>query len=128
MLTSWQGIDVLNNKGKRVYRLLGADIMYYGKPPRAGETLCFQIEILNYMSFGEIKIFNFQYDCRVNGELRLSVRNAQAGFFTYAEIASSGGVLWKPELAEFTENPKLDPPVINCKKHCFNDSENPSTF
>ena len=122
-LTSWQGIDILNNKGKRVYRLLGADIMYYGKPPRAGETLCFQIEILNYMSFGEIKIFNFQYDCRVNGELRLSVRNAQAGFFTYEEIASSGGVLWKPEEAEFTNNPRLDPPVINCKKNYFNDDE-----
>ena len=123
MLTSWHGIDILNNKGKRVYRLLGADIMYYGKPPRVGETLCFQIEILNYVSFGEIKIFNFQYDCRVNGELRLSVRNAQAGFFTYDEIASSGGVLWTPEEAEFTKTPRLYEPSVICKKSSFNDEE-----
>ncbi len=123
MLTSWHGIDILNNKGKRVYRLLGADIMYYGKPPRVGETLCFQIEILNYVSFGEIKIFNFQYDCRVNGELRLSVRHAQAGFFTYDEIASSGGVLWTPEEAEFTKTPQLYEPSVICKKSSFNDEE-----
>jgi acyl transferase domain-containing protein/3-hydroxymyristoyl/3-hydroxydecanoyl-(acyl carrier protein) dehydratase len=123
MLTSWQGIDVLNNKGNRVYRLLGAEGMYYGKPPKIGDTLCFQIEILNYVTFGEIKIFNFQYDCRVNGELRLSARNAQAGFFTYDEIANSGGVLWSPEKAEFTENPRLDPPVVLCKKSSFNDDE-----
>ncbi|MDY6821517.1 MAG: beta-ketoacyl synthase N-terminal-like domain-containing protein [Deferribacterota bacterium] len=123
MLTSWQGIDILNNKGNRVYRLLGADVMYYGKAPKVGDTLCFQIEILNYISFGEIKMFNFQYDCRIDNELILSVRNAQAGFFTYAELESSGGVIWNPEEAEFTPNPRLDPPVVKCTKNKFSDDD-----
>jgi len=53
----------------------------------------------------------------------LSVRHAQAGFFTYDEIASSGGVLWTPEKAEFTKNPRLDTPSFISKKRSFNDDE-----
>ena len=122
MLISWLGID-FHNKGKRVYRLLGAEIMYCGFPPKVGETLCYQIEVESHAKFGDVRIFFFRYDCRVNGDLRMSVRHASAGFFTYEEIASSGGVLWKPEEAEFTNKPILDIPPVICKRASFSDEQ-----
>ena len=83
-LVSYLGAD-FKNKGKRVYRLLGCDLVYYGEPPRVGDTLCYQIHVDGHANIGETRIFFFHYDCRINGELRLSVRNAQAGFFSDKE-------------------------------------------
>ncbi len=119
-LISYLGIDFFN-KGERVYRLLGCDLMYYGSPPKVGETLCYQIHIDGHANMGDTRIFFFRYDCRINGELRLSVRNAQAGFFTYDQLKQSGGVLWEPETAEHKpdDEARVDPPYAVCKHNKF---------
>jgi acyl transferase domain-containing protein/3-hydroxymyristoyl/3-hydroxydecanoyl-(acyl carrier protein) dehydratase len=119
-LISYLGAD-FQNKGKRVYRLLGCDLMYYGDPPRVGDTLCYQIHVDGHANIGETRIFFFHYDCRINGELRLSVRNAQAGFFSDSELANSGGVLWDPCTGEHKPDSqaKVEPPVVVCSRKDF---------
>ncbi|SDM43093.1 type I polyketide synthase [Allokutzneria albata] len=96
LLISWLGADLVG--GDRVYRLLGCDLTLHGAPPAPGETLHYEIHV-----DGDARVFSFYYDCFVNGELRMSVRNGQAGFFTDEELRSSEGVLWNPGSTVGTE-------------------------
>src|SRR5262249_19308730 len=97
-LVSWLGAD-FENKGERVYRLLGCEATFHGSLPKPGETLTYDIHIDGFSRHGAVQLFSFHYDCKVEGQLRLSVRNGRAGFFTYEELASSRGVMWNPESA-----------------------------
>lgn len=94
LLISWLGAD-LHNRGERVYRLLGCEITYHASPPHPGETLTFDISIDGHAEHGGVRLFQFHYDCHVDGMPRLSVRNGQAGFFTDAELRDTVGVLWE---------------------------------
>jgi len=107
LLISWLGVDLLN-RGERVYRLLGCDVTFHGPLPRPGETLKFEIGIDGHARQGEVRLFFFHYDCHVDGQLRLSMRNGQAGFFTDAELADTGGVLWDAA-QEHIDDPAPDP-------------------
>ncbi len=109
LLISWLGVDLLN-QSERVYRLLGCELTYHGELPRAGDTLVYDIHIDGHANQGPIRLFFFHYDCRVNGELRLSVRHGQAGFFTDAELADSGGILWSPDDSAPAADARLDAP------------------
>lgn len=93
LLVSWMGIDALN-RSDRVYRLLGCEAEIKGPLPKGGDTLQFDIHIDGHAQLGDIRMFFFRSDLRVNGEVRLSVRHGQAGFFTDAELAASDGVIW----------------------------------
>lgn len=95
LLISYLGIDFLN-QGERVYRLLGCELTYSGGLPRPGETLRYDIHVDGHAKHGDVRLFFFHYDCRVDDQPRLTVRNGQAGFFTDAELAESMGVLWEP--------------------------------
>ncbi|WP_217145719.1 type I polyketide synthase [Streptomyces sp. AC627_RSS907] len=118
LLISWLGIDLLT-RGERVYRLLGCELTYHGSPPRAGETLCYEIHIDGHAEHDGVRLFFFHYDCRVDGELRLSVRKGQAGFFTPAELGRSAGVQGDP--ADDPPGPDLpaDPPAVRCAYEAF---------
>ena len=133
MLISYLGADFLN-RGERVYRLLGCQLTYHGELPRPGETLCYEIHVDGHASHDDVRLFFFHYDCRVNGELRLSVRAGQAGFFTDAELAASAGVLWDPcdedpayptlstrPASAQTQRaaPRVDPPAVLCTRSSF---------
>lgn len=96
MLISWMGADLLN-KGDRVYRLLGCEVTYLGGLPEIGDTLRFDIHVDGHARQGDIRLFFFHYDCTIDGVERMSMRNGQAGFFSDAELAASGGILWRPE-------------------------------
>ena len=92
-LISWMGAD-FRNRDERVYRLLGCEMTMHGERlPQVGDTLRYQIEITGHAEINGIRLFFFQYDCRVDGQLMISVRHGQAGFFTTAELADSKGVL-----------------------------------
>ena len=112
MLISWLGIDFLN-QGERAYRLLGCELTYSGGLPRSGDTLRYDIHVDGHANHGDVRLFFFHYDCRVNGEPRLSVREGQAGFFTTGELDESMGILWTPEEGERTDAPRLDPPRVD---------------
>ena len=95
-LIGWMGAD-FKNQSERVYRLLGCEITFHdGGLPAAGEQLQFQIEITGHATLAGVRMFFFQYDCRVGERRVFSVRNGQAGFFTDEELASGKGVMWDP--------------------------------
>jgi 3-hydroxymyristoyl/3-hydroxydecanoyl-(acyl carrier protein) dehydratase len=120
MLISWMGAD-LHNRDERVYRLLGCDITYYASPPVPGETLSFDISIDRHEEHGGVHLFFFHFDCWVGDELRLTVREAQAGFFSDEDLASTTGVLWNP--AADAPVPALgaphEPPPLVCDRRAF---------
>lgn len=93
LLCSWLGADFAN-RGERVYRLLGCELKFLGEPPRAGETLRYDIHIDGHAKTGATRLFFFHYDCYIGDRLAISVRNGQAGFFSDEELAQSDGVLW----------------------------------
>ncbi len=109
-LISYLGADFLN-RDERKYRMLSCDVTFHGELPKVGDTLCYDIHVDGHAKLGGIRIFFFHFDCRVNGELRLSMRGGQAGFFTDRELAESSGVLWSAETASAPEAARLDLPV-----------------
>ena len=117
-LISWLGADLLN-RGARRYRLLGCKLTYHRAPPAPGETLVYDIHVDGHARQGDIGLFFFHYDCHIGGELALSVRGGQAGFFTEEELASSAGVLWSPEEQAIAEGARLDPPAVACAQRAF---------
>lgn len=98
LLVSAMGVDA-DNKGDRVYRLLGCDLTYSERLPPVGTTLHYDIHVDGFANHGKTRIFFFHSDCREggpDGPVVLSVRNGQAGFFSDEELADSGGILWRP--------------------------------
>jgi acyl transferase domain-containing protein/3-hydroxymyristoyl/3-hydroxydecanoyl-(acyl carrier protein) dehydratase len=95
LLISWLGIDLLT-KGDRVYRLLDCDLTFHGPMPVPGETIRYEIRIEGHTSHGDIRLFFFNYDCWVDGQLRLTMRGGQAGYFTDQELADAAGVQRNP--------------------------------
>ncbi|MEI7031856.1 beta-ketoacyl synthase N-terminal-like domain-containing protein [Streptomyces pratensis] len=118
LLLSWLGVDLLN-RGERAYRLLGCEVTFHGGPPRPGDTLCFEIHVDGHAEADGVRLAFFHYDCFVDGELRLSVREGQAGFFTPAELADSGGVRWEPGEHAPGDDLPLDPPAVRCERTRF---------
>ncbi len=120
LLVSYLGVD-LYKQGDRVYRLLGCELTYRGDLPMPGETLHYDIHIDRYARQGDIQLMFFHYDCHVAGELRLEVRNGQAGFFGDRELAESAGVLWSPEDVDPGE--KLPSPSMLTERRRFTAEE-----
>ena len=118
LLASWQGID-LKLQGERVYRLLGCDLRYERSLPRVGETLAYRIDIDGHAQLGGVRMFFFHYDCFVGDEPQITVRQGQAGFFTDAELAASGGILWDPAEAPPALDGPMDEPPLACEKASF---------
>ncbi|MFI0936208.1 beta-ketoacyl synthase N-terminal-like domain-containing protein [Streptomyces sp. NPDC021019] len=118
LLLSWLGVDLLN-RGERAYRLLGCEVTFHGGPPRPGDTLCFEIHLDGHAEADGVRLAFFHYDCYVDGELRLSVREGQAGFFTPAELAGSGGVRWDPAGRVPGDALPCDPPTVRCERTRF---------
>ncbi len=111
LLISWLGVDLLN-KGERGYRLLGCELTYRGGLPTPGDTLRYDIHVDGHARQGDIRLFFFHYDCRVDGKTRLQVRSGQAGFFSAQELADSAGILWDAETGDHCDAPRLDAPVV----------------
>ncbi|WP_405719304.1 beta-ketoacyl synthase N-terminal-like domain-containing protein [Streptomyces sp. NBC_01537] len=116
LLISWLGADLLDGQegqDDRVYRLLGCELTFHGPLPEPGETLRFEIRIDGHGEHDGTRLFFFRYDCYdVDGALRLTVRDGQAGFFTDAELARTGGVLWDPAADAPDPGAPLAPPVL----------------
>lgn len=103
LLISWMGAD-FENKGERVYRLLGCELTYRDRLPAIGDTLRYDIHLDGYAKQGDVRLFFFHYNCEIAGNTHLEVRRGQAGFFTYEELANSAGVIW----AAANEQPRED--------------------
>ncbi len=111
LLISWLGVDALN-RGERAYRLLGCELMFHEALPKVGDTLRYQIHVDRHANQGSVRLFFFHYDCWIGEDVRISVRNGQAGFFSKEELAHSGGVLWSADDA-----PYLEPGLVELPEH-----------
>lgn len=118
MLISYMGVD-FSNRGERVYRLLGCELTYHGGLPKTGDVAKYDIHMDGHATQGDVRLMFFHSDCRIDDEVRLSVRKGQAGFFTDEELANSDGCLWTPEEQEIVPEPRLDTPFVECKKSDF---------
>ncbi|RKT54503.1 beta keto-acyl synthase [Saccharothrix australiensis] len=121
LLLSWLGVD-LTTGGERVYRALGAELTYHGSPPAVGDTVEFETAVESFTEHDGLLVAAFRADCRVAGRPRLTVRAARAGFFTEAELAGGGGVVWRPE-AERPPSGPLDPPARRAARSAFGRAE-----
>jgi len=125
LLVSYMGVD-FDNRGERVYRLLGCDLRYHDALPPAGTTLHYDIHVDGFATHGDTRIFFFHSDCRAggpDGPLLLSVRGGQAGFFSDEELDRSGGVLFDPDTAPPpTALPWASAPTAS-QKRSFSSSE-----
>jgi 3-hydroxymyristoyl/3-hydroxydecanoyl-(acyl carrier protein) dehydratase/malonyl CoA-acyl carrier protein transacylase len=122
LLISWLGAD-LDNRGERVYRLLGSEVTFHSSPPAPGATLDYEIRVVGHVAHGPVRLFFFEYDCRSAGELVLTVRHGQAGFFSDDELANTGGVLWSPAESLPPADAPLDPPAVRCTAGSFDSAE-----
>ena len=118
MLISYLGIDLLC-KGERAYRLLGCELMYHDDLPQVGETLRYDIHVDGHAKHGDVRLFFFHYDCRINGAPRLTVRDGQAGFFTKQELGDSAGILWRAEEQDIDANARIDAPLVDIEEKIF---------
>ncbi|HVV69125.1 MAG TPA: hypothetical protein VHE99_08880 [Gammaproteobacteria bacterium] len=119
LLVSWMGADFYN-KGERIFRLLGANTTFHGELPKPGDTLCFEIELEGFAKLGDLRLAFFHYDGYINGELRISMRKGQAGFFTDKELAESAGIVWDAATAKYKANARVDAPKVICQREHFN--------
>lgn len=111
LLISWLGVD-LENKGEKVYRLLGIDAIAYRGPLKIGERMIVDINCGGYATLGGIRLFFFNSHGWVDGKMISAVRNGQAGFFTEDILKGSGGILWDPVKDGSPRlNGPLDPPA-----------------
>ncbi|HEV8563067.1 MAG TPA: beta-ketoacyl synthase N-terminal-like domain-containing protein, partial [Actinophytocola sp.] len=118
LLISWLGAD-LHNRGERVYRLLGSEVTFHTSPPAPGTRLDYEIRVVGHVAHGPVRLFFFEYDCRSAGELVLTVRHGQAGFFSDEELANTGGVLWDPADSTPPPDAPIDPPAVRCSADSF---------
>ena len=95
-LCSWLGID-FKAQGKRVYRLLDANVIFHRGLPRPGETIHYDIHIKRFINQGDIWLFFFEYEADIAGQTFLTMRNGCAGFFTHEEIRNNGGLVLTEE-------------------------------
>ncbi len=121
LLISWLGIDLLGH-GDRVYRLLGCEVTFHGSPVLAGETLRYEIHIYQHAEHDGVRIFFFRYDCYVGHELRMTVREGQAGFFTERDLTGTEGLPWEATQMPAEDGP-LDPPAVSAVGRQFGADE-----
>jgi 3-hydroxymyristoyl/3-hydroxydecanoyl-(acyl carrier protein) dehydratase len=117
LLLSWTGAD-LPSRGERVFRMLSCDITYHGGLPAQGETLSYETTIDGHVEHGDTDLYFMHSDCRVDGELWLTLREVQTGFFSDEQLASGGGVLWDPAAVDAPES-ACAPPALVCRRRAF---------
>jgi len=91
-LCSYLGIDLVV-KGKRSYRLLDANVIFYTGLPKPGDIIRYKIEIEKFVRQGDTYLFFFNFEGRIGDTLLISMSNGCAGFFTEDEVINSGGII-----------------------------------
>ncbi|MEA3465013.1 MAG: beta-ketoacyl synthase N-terminal-like domain-containing protein [Thermodesulfobacteriota bacterium] len=91
-LSGYLGID-FHTKGHAVYRLLDAVVQFHSALPQPGDTIRYDIRIEEFFRQGDTWLFRFEYDCTVNGQPLMTMRNGCAGFFNQGELDAGKGVI-----------------------------------
>ncbi|MGD8335685.1 MAG: beta-ketoacyl synthase N-terminal-like domain-containing protein [Desulfobacterales bacterium] len=106
-LCAYLGIDKAV-KGRRVYRLLDAGVVFHRDLPLPGETIRYRIEIEKFIRQGETWLFFFGFEGTIDNQPLISMTGGCAGFFTPEEIENSGGIVRTAE-DRTPQSGRLDP-------------------
>jgi PfaB family protein len=106
-LCAYLGID-LAVKGRRVYRLLDAGVIFHRDLPLPGETIRYRIDIEKFIRQGETWLFFFGFEGTIDNQPLISMTGGCAGFFTPEEIENSGGIVRTAE-DRTPQSGRLDP-------------------
>ncbi|HHP7233691.1 MAG TPA: beta-ketoacyl synthase N-terminal-like domain-containing protein [Desulfobacterales bacterium] len=121
-LCAYLGID-LAVRGRRVYRLLDASVTFHRTLPRPGETIRYDIRIEKFIRQGDTYMFFFNFRGTIGSELLIRMTDGCAGFFTEAEIRSSGGILGGGGQADARQG-RRDPgfrPLVAVRRASYDD-------
>jgi len=91
-LSGYLGIDFIT-KGRAVYRLLDAVVVFHRGLPGPGETIRYDIRIAKFFRQGDTHLFRFHFEATVGGEPLMTMRDGCAGFFSEGELAAGKGVV-----------------------------------
>ena len=91
-LSGYLGIDFIT-KGKAVYRLLDATVIFHQELPGPGEVIHYDIHIDKFFRQGDTHLFRFRFEATVDGSPLMSMRDGCAGFFTEGELAAGKGIV-----------------------------------
>ncbi len=106
-LCAYLGIDKAV-KGRRVYRLLDASVIFHRDLPLPGETIRYRIEIEKFIRQGKTWLFFFGFEGTIDNQPLISMTGGCAGFFTPEEIENSGGIVRTAE-DRTPQSGRLDP-------------------
>lgn len=94
-LASYLGID-FETRGEATYRLLDAVVTFHDQLPEVGETVRYDIEILEFFRQGQSWFFRFHFNASVAGQPLMSMREGCAGFFSPSQLEEGQGVVRSP--------------------------------
>lgn len=124
LLTKWLEAELVDEQ-ERVYRMLGCELTLHGSPAMPGDTLRYELHLDGHAERDGAQLFFFHYDCYIGDELRMTVRNGQAGYFTDTDTDTepneSQSVLWDPESIAPDPNTVVDPPPLATASQCTAD-------
>lgn len=83
-------------EGIRTYRWLDAKMNFTGRPLPTGATIRYDIRIRSFTRHGGTLLFVTDFDCDVNGQRFLEIRDCTAGFFTDEELEKGQGLASVP--------------------------------
>lgn len=119
-LSGYLGMD-LRTKGLAHYRLLDAVVTFADELPKVGETIRYDIKILEFFNQGGIDFFRFAFDASVNGRPLMTMRDGCAGFFTQEQLAQGKGVVQaQAELPRKARAPELEHRFVEPERSSLN--------
>lgn len=121
VLMSYLGID-LQHEGDRVYRLISSDTRVLGSPPRAGETLSYEISTDGHAKLGDIQLFTLNVIASAGGTVRATAR-MQAGLFSAADLANATSLTWDAATDRRKLEGPLDTPVRRSSHSAFSHAQ-----
>ena len=121
-LSGFLGIDKKTD-GNAVYRLLDAQVTFFGSLPKAGDTIHYDIRIDRFFRHNDTYLFRFWYDATVNGKPLMAMREGCAGFFSDEELARGKGVIFNdPGILDGKTTPDWRP-LVSMNKESFSDTQ-----
>jgi 3-hydroxymyristoyl/3-hydroxydecanoyl-(acyl carrier protein) dehydratase len=96
-LSAYLGVD-FKTKGKAVYRLLDAQVVFHSSLPMPGDVIRYEISLHEFFYQGDMILFRFSFDASVDGKPLMSMAQGCAGFFTEEDLAMGRGVV-RPTIA-----------------------------
>lgn len=123
-LLTWLGVD-FENRGERVFRLLGMELSFSSPLPQVGDILRYDSHFEKEVRHDGTRLIFSNFECRIGDRLAIKIHKGQSGFFSEGELAKSEGILWDVATTEpkpLAES-RLDAPAAITDKRVFSSAD-----